>query len=60
MLRDANRTRSGGCGDYRCADTWFTRCIRRPGRSFDFEPSPTDQLHQLLLIKDARALLDRA
>ena len=25
---------------------------------FDFEPSPTDPLHLLLLIKDARALLD--
>jgi GNAT superfamily N-acetyltransferase len=25
---------------------------------FDFEPSPTDPLHMLLLIKDARALLD--
>jgi hypothetical protein len=24
---------------------------------FDFEPSPTDPLHLLLLIKDARALL---
>lgn len=26
--------------------------------NFDFEPSPTDPLHLLLLIKDARALLD--
>ncbi|KMV18288.1 GCN5 family acetyltransferase [Mycolicibacterium conceptionense] len=26
---------------------------------FDFEPSPTDPLHLLLLIKDARALIDR-
>jgi predicted N-acetyltransferase YhbS len=26
-------------------------------RHFDFEPSPTDPLHLLLLIKDARALL---
>jgi GNAT superfamily N-acetyltransferase len=25
---------------------------------FDFEPSPTDPLHLLLLVKDARALLD--
>lgn len=25
---------------------------------FDFEPSPTDPLHLLLLIKDARGLLD--
>jgi GNAT superfamily N-acetyltransferase len=25
---------------------------------FDFEPSPTDPLHLLLLMKDARALLD--
>ena len=27
---------------------------------FDFEPSPTDPLHLLLLIKDARALLGPA
>lgn len=27
---------------------------------FDFEPSPTDPLHLLLLIKDARALLNRS
>lgn len=26
---------------------------------FDFEPSPTDPLHLLLLVKDARALLAR-
>ena len=33
------------------ARTFYTR--------FDFEPSPTDPLHLLLLIKDARALLGR-
>jgi predicted N-acetyltransferase YhbS len=27
---------------------------------FDFEPSPTDPLHMLLLLKDARALLRRS
>jgi len=27
---------------------------------FDFEPSPTDPLHLLLLVKDARALIDGA
>jgi hypothetical protein len=28
-------------------------------RHFEFEPSPTDPLHLLLLIKDARAVIDR-
>ncbi len=27
--------------------------------NFDFEPSPTDPLHLLLLTKDARALLEQ-
>jgi hypothetical protein len=27
---------------------------------FGFEPSPTDPLHLLLLIKDVRALIDRS
>lgn len=60
MLRDAI-TRSVQAADIIGVRALLVHALHDDARSFyerfDFEPSPTDPLHLLLLIKDARALV---
>jgi len=60
LLRDAI-TRSVAAADLIGVRAMLVHALHDEARAFythfDFEPSPTDPLHLLLLIKDARALL---
>lgn len=60
LLRDAI-TRSVNAADLIGVRAMLVHAMHDEARAFyahfDFEPSPTDPLHLLLLIKDARALL---
>lgn len=60
LLRDAI-TRSVAAADLIGVRALLVHALHDEARAFythfDFEPSPTDPLHLLLLIKDARALL---
>jgi GNAT superfamily N-acetyltransferase len=61
LLRDAI-TRAVAAAEIIGVRALLVHALHGPARTFhahfDFEPSPTDPLHLLLLIKDARALLD--
>ncbi len=63
LLRDAI-TRSVHAADLIGVRAMLVHALHDEARSFyshfDFEPSPTDPLHLLLLIKDARALVGRS
>jgi GNAT superfamily N-acetyltransferase len=63
LLRDAV-TRSVQVADLIGVRAMLVHALHEEARSFyshcDFEPSPTDPLHLLLLIKDARALVGRS
>ncbi|ETW24146.1 GNAT family N-acetyltransferase [Mycobacterium gastri] len=61
LLRDAI-TRSVGAAEVIGVRALLVHALHEDARAFymhfDFEPSPTDPLHLLLLIKDARALIN--
>lgn len=61
LLRDAI-TRAAAAAEIIGVRALLVHALHEQARAFyahlDFEPSPTDPLHLLLLIKDARALLD--
>lgn len=63
LLRDAI-TRSVQAADLIGVRAMLVHALHDEARSFyrhfEFEPSPTDPLHLLLLIKDARALVGRS